>query len=35
MYQDAETYAKYVAEVYEQEKGIIERLKLKELLGKS
>lgn len=35
MYQDADDYRKYVAENYEEEKRLIERLKLKELLGRS
>jgi len=35
MCQDADDYRKYVAENYEEEKRLIERLKLKELLGRS
>ena len=35
MYLDGNDYQKFVAQNYEEEKVIIERLKLKELLSKS
>lgn len=35
MYLDGEDYRKFVAQNYEEEKAIIERLNLKELLSKS